>query len=177
MRLFSLAFMLAVSGCASAGASVAFANLQVAVRECGEGREARAELMQTFRSYQERLDRRREELVEERARIAASRAHGEDVQARQAAFQQLLTAVHHEYTKLQKDLSEAELRRADLIRSRLKAILHEQARARGITVVSDSDVALNDGRRYVDLTADVIRAADATKASHASGTNASGGRP
>jgi Skp family chaperone for outer membrane proteins len=168
--------MLAISGCASAGPSVAFANLPLAVRECREGREARDELMQTFRGYQERLDRRQEELVEERARIAASHAQGEDVQARQTAFQQRLVAVHNEYTKLQRDLTAAELRRAEQIRSRLRAVLRERARARGITIVSDSDAPSNDGRQYVDLTADVIRAADASTAARASGTNAGGGQ-
>jgi Skp family chaperone for outer membrane proteins len=175
MRLLAVAFVLTLSGCASTRASmgdaVAFANLHVAVRECREGREARDELLQMFRGSQERLDRRQEDLVKERAGIAASRAQGEDVQARQEAFQSHLVTVHDEYTKLQKDLTEAELRRADQIRSRLRAILREEARARGIAGVSDSDIALNDGRRYVDLTAEVIRAADASATSRAPTTN------
>jgi len=179
MRTFALAFAVFVSGCASTGAStsdrVAFANLSVAVRECREGRAAHDELMQTFRGYQERLDRRQEGLVEERAQIATSRGRGEDVRTRQAAFQAHLVTVHDEYTKLQKDLTEAEIRRADQIRHHLRNILREEARARGITAVSDSDVPLNDGRRYIDLTTDVVRAADA-RAAPTPAPNAIGGQ-
>ena len=169
--------VLAFSGCASTSKPVAFANMQLAVRECREGREARDELMRRFRSYQERLDRRQEDLVRERAWIAAMRAQGQDVQARQTAFQEQLVTVHNEYTKLQKELTEAERQRAEQIRARLKAILRQEAQVRGITVVSDSDVAVNDGRRYVDLTADVIRAAEADTASRESGKKTGGTQP
>lgn len=168
-RVLVVAAVVVLPSCAStpppiASAPVAFANLAIAVRQCREGRAASEELRRTWRDKQEHLDRLKTELLEERAQIGASRARGEDVAARQAAFQNRIAAVHDEYKKLQADLTLAEQRRADQIRDRLKAILRQQAQARGITVISDADSAPNDGRRYVDLTADVIRAADATQA-------------
>jgi Skp family chaperone for outer membrane proteins len=138
-----LALVLALSACATAPPAVAFADLNAALTQCREGRAARDELMQTFRTSK------------------AKRERGLDVGEDEAAVRKDLVSVHDEYTKLQSELSAAELRRADAIHRRLERILRELANARGIKEVSDSALAHTDGRRYVDLTADVVRAADA----------------
>ena len=117
--------------------------------------------MQTYRHSQELLNLRRKDLVRKIDEMKARHAHGGDISAEQADLKREVVAVQAEYEKLQRELTAAELRRADPIHQRLEAILRELARARGIHEVSDSAVAHGDGKRYVDLTADVIRAADA----------------
>lgn len=176
MRIATLWVLLLASGCATThGGEVAYADLPAAVRECRDGRLAREDLMREFRDYQERLDRRKRDLMDEWQQIEASRARGENVGARQAAFQKQMVAVHDEYLSLQKDLTDAEQRRADQIRAHLRKILRDVAQARGISVVSDADAPLGDGHRYVNLTEDVIRAANA--APNPSASSAGAGRP
>jgi Skp family chaperone for outer membrane proteins len=191
MRFLSALLFLAASACASArpdivgagpnvaradatsaaahanrGPDVAFANLTVAVRECRDGQKAREELMRTYSGYQEHLDRRQQQLAAEQAQIAARRARGENVEAREAAFQRRVAEAQEERENLQKGLSQAEQRRADRVRERLKIILRDLARARAISEVVDADSPPNDGRHYIDLTADVIRQADQSSENH-----------
>jgi Skp family chaperone for outer membrane proteins len=163
----ALAAAVALSACASTPATVAarpavaFFDLNAALTQCREGQAAKAELMQTFQRSQAELDRGEQEVSHKLYLIKAKRERGLDVSDEEAAARNDMAALHDQYTKLQSDLSAAELTRADAIKARLRRIARQLATARGIDEVSESALGHDDGRRWVDLTADVVRAADA----------------
>lgn len=175
MRCAAVVLAVAVSACASARptaattppavapspSAAAFVDMDAALTQCREGLAAKEDLKKTWLSYQQQLDHGEEEIIRKRELIRGKRERGLDVSDDEAAVAQELASLQAEYTKLQGELRAAELGRADPIRARLRRIARELASARGIKEVSESAVGHDDGRRWIDLTAEVIRAADA----------------
>jgi Skp family chaperone for outer membrane proteins len=83
------------------------------------------------------------------------------VRAREAALAKDMAALEGQYVQLQRDLSAEEQRRARPIREHLRVILRRLAQSRGIETVAEQPPVVAGDPAYVDLTDDVIRAAEA----------------
>ena len=163
-----LTFALVVSGaCASTHASGsgtagakpdAFVDMRRAVRDCREGRLARAELMQTHARYQQSLDEEGDRLREAANRLETLRAQGEDVSERQRVLEQAKTALRAKYEQLQQRLTAAEQKRADAIRARLTALLPQLAAAHKVGPIAEAPPP--DASSALDLTDELIRATE-----------------
>ena len=161
MRALAVVALVLAFACATTDPRVAVVDMDRAVRECRDGRAAREDLMKSFRSSQTALDKRQEELVRQMQMFKEYRARGltppesEDTLKGEIADLELL------YRDLQQKLTDDELRRAAEIRARLNETLKQLKAEHRIDKVSVvSPVPPGDGRT-IDLTADLIRAADA----------------
>jgi Skp family chaperone for outer membrane proteins len=156
---------LAMLGCASTHSAptsspVAVVDMPRAVMECRDGRAAREDLMRTHQQSQALLDRHQAELVAIISQIKADRARGVDTREREAQLEQDKSTLQGEYQRLQRELSAAEQRRASKIQARLDQVLGELAAARHYGNVLRVSPAPKDDGRTVDVTSELIRAAD-----------------
>ncbi len=152
-------------GCATttqgpAAPQVAVVDMDRAVRECRDGRAASEELKQTARSSQATLDKRQEDLHRRMQIFKQYRAHGLEPPEDEAAIKREVVALEALYRQLQQQLTDEEARRAAVIRAGLDETLKRLRTERRIDKVSIVSVPAGSGER-IDLTADLIRAADA----------------
>lgn len=162
----ALALMVFASGCATSRSAtpdprVAVVDMARAIRECRDGQNAKEDLMKTFHASQATLDRRQEEIRGRMEKAKRDRASGLDPSDEEAAIKRDIDAVQLLYFQLQKQLKDAEERRTAIIQARVEGVLNRVKAARRIDhVLIVSPVPAGDPR-MLDLTADVIRAADA----------------
>lgn len=129
------------------------------MRECREGRAARAALTEIFQRDQAVLDRGKERLMRQVGEIKASRDLGADVHEKEAALAADMAALQQQYRKLQSELKADEERRAQPIYQHLQVIMRRLAQARGIDIV-ERDPNVRPNSADPDLTDDLIRAAE-----------------
>jgi len=139
----------------------AVVDMKRAMMECREGRAAREELMKDFRASQATLDKQQEDLVRRMQAFKQYRDRGLQPPDDEATLKRDLAALQHLYRQLQKRLTDEEARRAAPIRARLEETLTQLKAQRHIEKVSIVSPAPADDARTIDLTADLIRAADA----------------
>ena len=157
-----------IGGCASTHASssgsssappAAYVDMARAVRDCREGRLAHAELMQTHAKFQNALDAEGDRLRDAQFRLATLRGNGEDVGERQRALGQAEANLHAKYEELQRQLTDIEQKRADVIRAHLRPLLPRVAAAQHIAGPI-AETPPPDGGSALDLTDDLIRATE-----------------
>jgi Skp family chaperone for outer membrane proteins len=139
---------------------IAVVDMTRALRECREGRAAIAELKAAFASDQAQLDQRQAALKLMLEQIKAERERGLPVAEREAAAAKETRALKAEYVRLQKDLSDLELRRTVPIEARLESTLSKLVEARGLGPVKRISPIIPGVDREVDITPDLIRAMD-----------------
>jgi Skp family chaperone for outer membrane proteins len=155
------AVALVTLACATTETRVAVVDMDRAVRECRDGRAAREDLMKSFRSSQATLDKRQEELYRRLQVFKRYRARGLDPPEDEGAIKREMEGLEELYRELQRKLTAEELGRAARIRARLDETLKQLKAERRIDNVSVVSPVPAGNARTLDLTADLIRAADA----------------
>jgi len=107
------------------------------------------------------LDKQQEDLVRRMQVFKQYRDRGLQPPDDEATLKRDLAALQDLYRQLQKRLTDEEARRAAPIRARLEETLTQLKAQRHIEKVSIVSPAPADDARTIDLTADLIRAADA----------------
>jgi Skp family chaperone for outer membrane proteins len=159
------AYLVGCAGHASSAAApgAAFVDMRRAVMECREGREARAALMSTFRASQKTLDDDQARLYAAITQLRAARDRGEETRDREEALRKDAADLKAKYLMLQQQLTDDEIRRADPIQARLRALLPKLAATRRVGPIAEAPPAPGSASA-VDLTNDLIREADAPMA-------------
>jgi Skp family chaperone for outer membrane proteins len=159
-----LILCVATLGCASTQSTsdpVPVVDMRRALMECRDGQEARSDLMLAYGRSQALLDRHRDELIAIVKQIKADRDRGVATGDREAAVQRDTATLQAEYAKLQRELAEAETRRAAPVQARLEQVLAQLAATRHYGNVRRTSPAPKDDGRTIDITLDLIRAANA----------------
>ncbi len=155
-----LAALLPLSPVAQAQTKVAFVDLQRAMNEVADGRQAKAKLKKEFDSRQKQLDERQEELKQMQADLQArGDAMSEDARHKaQSEMDQKLMDVSKLYAQLQKELTQKEHDATKGIFAKMSNLIRTIAEAEGVAMVFEkTDSALMYAQPSLDLTNELIR--------------------
>ena len=155
-----LAAMLQLAPTARADTKVAFVDLQRALNEVADGRQAKAKLKKEFDSKQKQLDERQEELKRLQADLQSKGdAMSDDARRKaQSEMDQKLMDVSRLYASLQKELTQNEHDATKGIFSKMSSLIKSIAEAEGVSMVFEkSDSALMYAQPSLDLTNELIR--------------------
>lgn len=167
MKLRRYAVTLTAALCMSLAAPHVFAQVKVAVvdlqralTQTEDGRQAKAQLKRLFKRRQQALDKRQNELKKlkqdiEKQRDVLSRT---ELQSRAEAYQKAFVELQTTYVEYQRELAQKEGQLTKGIISRMQSILRNIGRSEGYTLIVESNEggvvwAPSDG----DLTADLVR--------------------
>jgi len=155
-----LAALLPLAPVARAQTKVAFVDLQRAMNEVADGRQAKAKLKKEFDTRQKQLDERQEELKQLQADLQAKGDAMSD-EARRKAQQEMdqkLMDVSKLYAQLQKELTQKEHDATKGIFARMSNLIRSIAEAEGVAMVFEkTDSALMYAQPSLDLTNELIR--------------------
>jgi len=155
-----LAALLQLAPTARAESKVAFVDLQRALNEVADGRQAKAKLKKEFDSKQKQLDDRQEELKRMQADLQAKGdAMSDDARRKaQSDMDQKLMDVSRLYAQLQKELTQKEHDATKGIFSKMSTLIRSIAEAEGVTMVFEkTDSGLLYAQPALDLTNELIR--------------------
>ncbi len=155
-----LAALLPLTNVARADSKVAFVDLQRALNEVADGRQAKAKLKKEFDSKQKQLDDRQEELKRLQADLQAKGdAMSDDARRKaQSDMDQKLMDVSRLYAQLQKELTQKEHDATKGIFSKMITLIRSIAEAEGVNMVFEkTDSALMYAQPSLDLTNELIR--------------------
>lgn len=153
-------FFASVSGPIYAQARFAVVDLQRALNETEDGRQAKARLKKIFQSRQQVLDKKQEELkkmkddIEKQKDVLSRAALQERLEAYQKAFVELQTT----YVEYQRELAQKEAQLTKSILDRMQAILRRIGQTENYSLI----VERNEGGvmwvpGHLDLTDQVIQ--------------------
>lgn len=139
---------------------IAVVDLQRAMNETEDGRQAKARLKRLFKQRQQELDRRQGELktlkenIEKNAEVWAR----DVLQKRAEEYQKAYIELQQQYVEFQRELAEKEAEMTQVIIARMEQILRRIGQAEGYTLI----VERNEGGvvwvpSNLDLTDDVIQ--------------------
>jgi outer membrane protein len=155
-----LAALLPLAPVARADTKVAFIDLQRAISEVADGRQARAKLKKEFDQRQKQLDDRQEELKRLQSDLQAKGdAMSDDARHKaQSEMDQKLMDVSRLYAQLQKELQQKEHDAMKGILSKMSNLTRSIAEAEGVSMVFEkTDSGLFYAQPSLDLTNELIR--------------------
>jgi len=155
-----LAAFLPLAPTAQAQTKVAFVDLQRAMNEVADGRQAKAKLKKEFDTRQKQLDERQEELKQLQADLQAKGDAMSDEARRKAQTEmdQKLMEVSKLYAQLQKELTQKEHDATKGIFAKMSNLIRSIAEAEGVAMVFEkTDSALMYAQPSLDLTNELIR--------------------
>jgi outer membrane protein len=156
----TLAVLLLTGNIARAQTKVAYVDLQRALNEVADGRNAKAKLKKEFDVRQKELDDKQEELKKMQADLQAKGdVMTEDARRKaQAEMDQKLMAVSRLYATLQKELQQKEHDATKGIFARMSTIIKSIAEAENVSMVFEkTDSGLLFALPSLDLTNELIR--------------------
>jgi len=155
-----LAALLPLAPVARADSKVAFVDLQRALNEVADGRQAKAKLKKEFDQRQKQLDERQEELKRLQADLQ-SKGDAMSDEARHKAQEEMdqkLMDVSRLYAQLQKELTQKEHDATKGIFAKMSSLIRSIAEAEGVSMVFEkTDSGLLYAQPSLDLTNELIR--------------------
>jgi outer membrane protein len=145
VRWLLAAALACVAGVAHAEPKIAYVDLQRAVDESTEGKQAKARLEAEFDKRQRELDAQKDEL----RRLLEREPQKPELLERELTIEK-------RGQKLQRELDEKQAAEGSKVMVRLKAVIAQLAAARKLDWVLDSSAVLS-GPPGSDLTAEVVR--------------------
>jgi len=171
-----LASLLPFAPVARADSKVAFVDLQRALNEVADGRQAKAKLKKEFDQRQKQLDERQDELKRMQADLQTKGdAMSEDARHKaQADMDQKLMDVSRLYAQLQKELTQKEHDATKGIFAKMSNLIRTIAETEGVTMVFEkTDSGLLYAQPSLDLTNELIRRYNASGGSKDKDTSSS----
>lgn len=158
--LSALVGLLVLTGVAAAETKIAFVDMQRALLEVEDGKEAKARLEAMKNDRQGKLDARQEELKEMQKNLQAQKAFmKEDVlRAKEDEFRQKLGELQMTYATLQKELAQEEAELTKHIFARMSRILASMGSEVGYAMIFEkTESSLLWAQQHLDLTNELIR--------------------
>jgi len=158
--LSALIGLLALSGVATAETKIAYVDMQRALLEVEDGREAKAKLEAMKTDRQGKLDARQEELKAMQKNLQAQKAFmKEDVlHQKESEFRQKLGELQMTYATLQKELAQEEAKLTKHIFARMSRILAKMGQESGYAMIFEkTESSLLWAEQHLDLTNELIR--------------------
>jgi len=155
-----LAALLPFAPVARADSKVAFVDLQRALNEVADGRQAKAKLKKEFDQRQKKLDDQQEELKRLQADLQAKGdAMSDDARRKaQSDMDQKLMDVSRMYAQMQKELNQKEHDATKGIFAKMSSLIKTIAEAESVTMVFEkTDSGLLYAQPSLDLTNELIR--------------------
>ncbi len=136
-----------------------FVDLQRAIAEIQEGREAKARLKKEFDERQSELDAKQEEVKQAQADLKAHQDAMSDEAKRKAEqeMDQKMIEVSRLYQSLQKELMRKEQETMKPILAKMTRVIKTIAENEGLTMVFEQSQGLLYAQPSLDLTNEVIR--------------------
>lgn len=169
--------LLAAQTAAAAEFKAAYVDLQRALLEVDEGRQAKARLQKMLTDKQKDLDKEQEALRKEKELLDKQRsAMSEDAFVqKQTELQQKIMVLAQKWEKGQKEMALTERNELQAIFAKMDPIIAQIAQREGITMVFEkSDSGLVYAPAALDLTNELVRVYNA-KGGKKGGTAAKGG--
>ncbi len=156
---FLIAFSMTHVLPALAQTRVAYVDIQRAILETDEGKQAKARLKKEFDKRQKELDRlqadlkaRKEELDKQAMTMDPAKR-----QAKEAELQQKLLELQQRFVQLQGELSQQEKQLTERILGRMEGVLREIAVANDFDMVLEKGATVLYAKESLDLTGELIR--------------------
>jgi len=160
LAVITLAFTLVQGNLALAQSKVGYVDLQRALNEVADGRNAKAKLKKEFDARQKELDDKQEELKKMQADLQAKGdVMTEDARRKaQVEMDTKVMDVSRLYAKLQKELQQKEHDATKGIFAKMSNIIKSIAEAEGVSMVFEkTDSGLLFAQPSLDLTNELIR--------------------
>ncbi len=144
---------------AHAELKIAYVDLQRALEETEEGRQAKTKLKTDFEKKQKELDQRQEELKKMKGDLDKQAAilKPDALQSKQQELQQRLVSLQDTYMRLQKQLQEREAEETGRIFKKMSSVIAEIAKTEGVTYVLEKSTGILYAPPSLDLTNELIR--------------------
>lgn len=139
MAAFALFFMVAPSVAAAQDVKIAYVDLQRALNEVEDGKAAKGKLKKMFEDRQKQLDAEQEELRKYKEKlegeIKGNLLSDEAKREKAMEYQRKFYELQMTFTKLQKELTEAEAKETRKIFERFQKILKDVGLEKGYTII------------------------------------------
>lgn len=152
---------------------IGYIDMQRALNEVDEGKKAKAKLKKDFDEKQQTLDKKQEELkrLKDDLDKQALLMKEDQKRERMGELQQKFMELQALYGKLQKELTESEMKLTKEIFDKMEAIINAIAQAESLTIVFEkSEARILYAPSSMDYTNDLVRKYNAKFGSPAAGT-------
>jgi len=156
-----LALLLGASSARAEAIKIGYVDLQRAVTETEDGKQAKAKLQGMFKEKQNELDRKQEEFKKAKEELDKQKVmlKPEVQRQREKELQDRFVELQALYVKLQKELSQAEAEATKDIFAKLHRIIVKIADKEGFTIVLEkTESSILWAKPSLDLTNELIRA-------------------